>query len=65
MLEEAPLSPEVVFKTFECIANEWQAHLRDFLTRLSRRSLSSFEVRCSISLINFIDREIGRVNVRR
>jgi hypothetical protein len=64
-LIEALSSPEVVFKTFECIANEWQAHLRHFLTRLSRSGLSSFEVRGGISLINLIDREVGRIHIRR
>ena len=58
-------SPKVILKTFECIANEWQAHLRHFFTRLSRCNLFSLETWSGIGLIDFVNWEIGRVNVRR
>lgn len=54
---------EVVIKSLECVADEWQAHLWRLLNLVALLDSLCLEDSGVIGLINFISREISRVDV--
>jgi hypothetical protein len=55
---------EAGLEALESVTNEWQTHLRCFISRLNARgSLLLLQYRSIISLINLIGREVSSVDV--
>lgn len=57
-------SSEVVIEPLECVADEWQAHLRRLVHRSTRSESLGLENGSIVRLVNLISREVRSIDCR-